>query len=397
LSKEIDMRHILHFTIIAALIIAGCSSPKSLYKNGDLHGAVMTSIQKLRANSLNDKNKVVLEQAYNELNASEFGKIELLKKENNPANWERIMQLYQSIDYRQNMIKPHLPVYVKKEYRNLDIKIVNIDMQLTDAKNQSAQYLYSKAEGLLKTKGKNDAREAYYTYSKIYGIFADYKDISTKIKTAKAIGTNLVLLDYKNNSNMMLTKDFVNELMYISTASLQSEWAEVITKKDDRVIDNIVVINLRNIQVSPEQINQREFTESANIQDGYTLMYDSTGKVMKDNNGKEMNKPKYKMVYAMVKEMAQHKEGYMDGSFDIMTYNTSSLIHSEPMRVGLIFNNIASIFTGDKRALTDVTRANLNNRPLPFPSNDKMMFDGVQTIKSDLHKMFSLRKELIER
>jgi hypothetical protein len=391
------MRYLLYFTITSILLSIGCSSPKALYKNGDLNGAVMTSISKLRNGSLNDKNKVVLEQAYNELNSSEFTKIDLLKKENNPANWERIMQLYQSIDYRQNTIKPFLPIYVKKEYRNIDIKVVNIDMQLTDSKNQTAIYLYSKAESLLKSKTKMDAREAYYTYSKIYGIFADYKDISTKIKTAKSIGTNVVMLDYKNNSNMMLTKDFVNELMYISTASLQSEWADVITKKDDRYIDNIVVINLKTIQISPEQINQREFGESANIQDGYTLIYDSTGRVMKDQNGKEMNKPKYRMVYATVKEMAQHKEGYMNGSFDIMHYNNSTLIHSEPMSVALVFHNVASVFSGDRRALTDATRANINSRPLPFPTNDKMMFDGVQTIKIDLKKMFGMRKDLIER
>ena len=343
------------------------------------------------------KQKLILESAYNEITNQEFQKILQLKKEGNPSNNEAILHLYENINIRQTMIQPVLPIYLKKEYRNADIKIVNIDNELADAKNTTADYLYVKANKYLATGNKYDARDAYYLYYKIYGIFKDYKDVNQKIDTAKITGTNRVLLDYKNNSNQILPKDIMNELLNIELSSLNTEWAVFTNRVGKETIDNVVVINLNQVMIGPEQVNDRNFTEQSKIQDGFVYDYDSAGRIKKDVNGREIKIKRFKDVFAMVKEVIQHKEGYLEGSFDIVNYNTVEKYYTEPFKNNLVFHHESASFIGDSRALSDRTRANSTSRFIPFPMNENMIFDGIKMIKSNLKTMILRNKNSVEK
>lgn len=383
--------------LVVALWGIGCQSPKSLYKQGNLQGAIQLATQKIRSGNTSDKHRLVLEQAFNESVQAELKRIEQLKLEGNPANWEKVLSLYQSIDYKQSIVKPLLPIYIQKEYRNADIKIVDIDEAMANAKNYAAEFLYTKGNVLLQQKTKYSAREAFYQFSKINSLYPDYKDVRLKIDSAKQRGTNLVLIDYKNNSPMMVPKSFIQELMHLSATEFTTEWASFITRLDGRKVDNIIVINLKNIAVSPEQIRDRHFTESTQVKDGFVYEYDSAGRIKKDRDGKEVKRYKYINVYATVHEIAQHKQGVLEGSFDVFNYNSTELYHSEPFRTDLIFDHIACTYFGDRRALSDAVMINVGKRPIPFPTNEQMMMDGIATVKGNLRGMIRSNRAAIEK
>ena len=55
-------------------------------------------------------------------------------------------------------LKPVLPMFIKKEFRNADIELININQELADTKLKAAEYLYVKAESLLSQNNKISAR-----------------------------------------------------------------------------------------------------------------------------------------------------------------------------------------------------------------------------------------------
>lgn len=387
----------MYSTFLLVLALQACYSPKQLYKTGDLNGAVTLAVQRIKAGNTSDKHKLILESAYNEITQSEFQRIGQLKREGNPANWETILQLYNNINIRQNMVQPILPVYIKKEYRNASINLVNIDNELADAKNAAAEFLYNKANGLLRLRNKLAAREAFYLYNRIYGIFSDYRDIRFKIDSASNRGTNLVLVDYKNNTNQILPKAFMDDLRNYNFSELNTEWAVFTNSPNRGKIDLVVVINLRNVVIGPEQIRERNFTETNRIQDGYQYEYDSSGKVKKDANGKEIKFKKFREVFAVVKEVIQDKQGFTEGAYEVMNYNTLENYYTEPFRTDLIFHHEAATFIGDGRALSDRARVNTGHRPIGFPSNEQMLRDGIGTLKANLRTMIKMHQQVFER
>ena len=344
---------ILFFLLL--ILLNSCVTPKQLYKNGDLNGAVALAVFKIKDGNMSDKHKLILESAYNEITNRELQQINLLKREGNPSNSESILELYKNIHYRQNLVQPILPVYIKKEYRNAEIKLINVDQELADAKNITAEYLYVKANNLLISKRKNDAREAYTLYTKIYKIFKDYKDIKLRLDSAKTFGINYVLLDYKNNSNQILPKGFFDELIHFNEGTLNTEWLVFTTDIKSKNIDKVLVININNINIGPEQFNERTFTEIKRIQDGYTYEYDSAGSIKKDANGKEIKNKKIRDVFAVIREIVQHKQGRIEGSYEIINYKNAARIYIEPISNDLVFHNEVATYLGDVRALSERT------------------------------------------
>ena len=148
---------LLFFLIVS--ILSSCSFSKGYLKRGDYDNAVNAAAYKLRGNKNRQKEILVLEQAFSAANQRDLDLINQLKREGNPANWQTIYNYYENIRYRQELVKPLLPLFIKKEFRNADIKLVNIEQELADAKNKTSEFLYSSAAKLIESKTKANYRE----------------------------------------------------------------------------------------------------------------------------------------------------------------------------------------------------------------------------------------------
>lgn len=392
------MRYFILLLAIA-LGLSACVSPKGLYKQGNYQEAVLLAAQKIRKNPSKDKHKLVLEAAYKESVSKELQQIDFLKKEGDPAKWEQILGLYERIREKQQAVNGLLPLYIKKEYRNADITLINVDDELLQAKRETARFLYAKANKLLQEGGKYEAREAFYTYGKLLNLYSTYEDAATKIQQAKAKGTVHVLVDLKNNSPMNIYKDFTNELFRFNPTELQTEWAQFHTSNAERIaIDKYLVIQLDQIAIGPEQVKERDFQETATVEDGWEYVYDAKGNVKKDSLGNDIKQKKMVKVVAFVKEINQHKEGDIIGNFQLLT-NTKDLVQQaqKPYDVKLVFDNIAATFRGDKRALTKETSKRIGGSPAPFPTNYQMTMDGVKSLKNELFQFVRNSRGIIEQ
>ena len=70
----------------------------------------------------------------------------------------------------------------------------------------------------------------------------------------------------------------------------------------------------------------------------------------------------------------------------VSVYNlhTNRLVRSQPLAAAAIFENYASTFRGDNRALSRDTRNRIGNRPVPFPSNEALILQAADQLKPAL-------------
>jgi hypothetical protein len=138
-----------HYFIFAFIIITSCGvkQTQSLLSSGNYDQAINNSISNLRSNKDKKGNQdyvYLLEEAFVKAKERDLNSINLLEKEKNPANFEKIYNTYIALNERQEKIKPLLPLKLLNEGRNAIFPFENYNDPIVESKNNLSKYLYSK-------------------------------------------------------------------------------------------------------------------------------------------------------------------------------------------------------------------------------------------------------------
>lgn len=366
---------------LIALTLAGCSISKDYLKRGDYDNAVRAAAYKLRNNKNRKTDILVLEQAFRTANERDLARINQLKLEGNPANYEKIYGLYEQIRQRQEIVSPLLPLFIKKEFRNADIKLVNIDAELADSKNKTSEYLYTSAIKLLESNNKRDIREAYDKLENLQGISGEYKDSKQKMNEALTRGREYVQIVMRNDARVVLPQDFEAELKKINAAELNSRWVQFSSDASTNP-DYKILVKITRIDVTPERISEREYEDRQTLQDGWIYAKDKKGNVLKDSLGNDIKTAKMITVVAKVRETAQTKSCLVAGEYEFQQAGNGTLLKSVPFGETVNFENYYGFYKGDSRALSKLSQQRIGGQPLPFPPDLKMIMDANSLVKN---------------
>ena len=306
-----------------------------------------------------------------------------LKKEGRPENWEEIFLVYSKMSQRQENIKSLLPLNILSQNRDADFNIVNYSDEIIQAKKTATEYFYVHALSLLNNNNKSDSRRAYSELLKVKAFSNNYKEIDKELARAKNMGTSYVLFKMKNTTGIPLPPSFEDELTKISLTELNSEWLSYHTHETNNLnYDSVIVVNMKNINVSPESIKESNFTETKVVPDGFEYILDANGNVKKDSSGRDLKKPKTKTISCNVIETIQNKKSIIAGTLDYINNSTGQLIKTDPIASENVFYYISFLAIGDINALKPETKANLGKRPMPFPSGFDMLLQAGQILKN---------------
>ncbi|HOY30858.1 MAG TPA: hypothetical protein PKW80_03165 [Bacteroidales bacterium] len=356
--------------VMILLIVGGCSSSKQYLEKGNFDMATKKSIAKLRKKPDNAKQLWVLTQAYKKANAQNLERIDFLRKTGQPDIWEEVFQNYTALKNRQDLAKT-LPQNI---LTSIGFEFHDYDKDLIESEKKACDYYYALGVKLLNSNDKMSARQAYSEFLKIKKHYTDYKDVKDLIRKAEEMGTSHVIMYMQNNSNALLPKDFEYEFLKIDIPDLDTKWVKYDTKEQDGLTyDYAIVVNLKVIDVSPERLKEKIWTEAKTIQDGWTYQLDNRGNVMKDSLGNDIKEPRYIRTECHVKEIAQHKEAVLSGKLDFYNNASKQLMTSENIIANSVFSNGYLMANGDLRALTPETQKRLGNAPLPFPGDFDMI------------------------
>ena len=386
------MKKVLLFASITLFLIA-CSSVKKTQEalnTGNYDVVIRNAIDQLKKNKTRKRKQqfvYLLESAFAKATERDLSEIKFLKKENNPAQLEDIYNLYNTLENRQNLIKPLLPLPLLDENRNARFKFQDYSDEIISTKNELAAHLYSKASALMNqnSASKFVYRQAFDDLRFIDEISPNYKNVRQLMEEAQAKGVDFVLVTLQNATDKVIPKRLEDDLLNFNTYGLNDIW----TIYHGNEVENInydfgLMLEFRDIQVSPEQIRERQIIKEKEIKDGWEYALDDNGNVRKDSLGNDIKVDKFKTIRCELYEFTQFKAAKVDGQVKYVDYKTQQLIEAFPISTEFIFEHQYADFDGDRRALDNDFRDLITARALPFPSNEQMIYDSGEDIKARL-------------
>lgn len=366
----------------------GVKTTQSLISGGNYDGAIDRAVEALRTKK-DSKGKqdyvYLLEEAFAKAKDRDLRNLELMSKEANPSNTERIYNTYLQLNDRQEKIRPLLPLPLLKQGKNANFQFDNYSDAIVNSKNALSKYLYENASALLKSNNKLDIRKAYDDFFYLESINPNYKNTKKLMADAQFKGTDFVDVYAKNETNMVIPKMLQDDLLDFKTYGLNDKWTVYHSARQKNVnYDYSLVINFRQIFISPEQIKEKEFIKERQVKDGVKTLLDSRGRPVKDSLGKEIKVDNFKMLRATVYEFRQFKSCQVTAKIDYVDSKTNQLIQTFPLSSEYVFENIYSTFKGNRNACEDNYLTYFDKRAVPFPNNEQMVYDTGEDLKAKL-------------
>jgi uncharacterized Zn ribbon protein len=376
--------------LLGLFLLASCGSKQTerMVNSGNYDAAIQTAVNSLRTNK-NAKGKqdyvYLLEEAFAKAKERNLRNITTWYNDANAANLEKIFNTYVQLNNRQELIRPLLPLKLLNEGRNATFAFDDYSNDIIDSKNTLSNHLYSNSKNILTNASKLEARNVYDDLVYLNQINPGYKDVSKLINEAQLKGTDFVHVYTKNETNMVIPVRLQNDLLDFSTYGLNDKWTVYHSNRvKDVVYDFGIIVNFREINISPEQIREKEVTQEKQIKDGTQNLVDANGNVVRDSLGNAVKVDKFITVKGTAYQFTQFKACQVTAKVDYIDFTTNQLTNTYPLASEFIFEHIYATFRGDKRAFDESFNSFFGRRAVPFPSNEQMVYDTGEDLKAKL-------------
>lgn len=374
-----------------ALLFLSCNSVKRNQKylaQGNYERAIDLAIKKIEKDKHSDKNDghiLLLEEAFQKAVDQDMRRLDFLKKDGRSETSREKYNLYLRLNGRQDRIRPLLPLYSASLGRNGKFNFKNYDTEIIESRKQLLAYLYDEAETYMALQNTLDYRRAYAIYNEIDMLQANFRNVNDRKEDAHFFGTDHVHVILDNQSGQIMPHLLEKELLDFNTYGLNDFWTVYHSERSQDVTYNFgIVLNFKEIGISPERILEREVTRNKRIKDGFVYKRDQNGEILKDDNDEPIKIDRYKKVAAKLFITEQSKSVLVSADVIYKNLMENRRINIHPLTTEFIFNNNFATFQGDKRALSDEDLILIENRFVPFPPNEQMVLDAGGAIKERL-------------
>lgn len=375
--------------LLLFISILACSTRKQVEKAvsyGNYNEAIITTIKKL-STSKNAKRKqdyiIVLKDAYAKANERDLNSIDHLKKDNNPEFFKEIFELYLDLDNRQEIIKPLLPLTING--KTIAFNFNNYSKNIIAYKEKTSDYLYEKGLELLEQDNKVIVREAFNTLQYVEQINPNYENTRDLLAEAHERGTEYIIVSINNDTQQIIPQRLEEELLNFDTYGIDNFWTVFHGQPvSDIKYDYAMQLNLKRINISPEKITERELIREKEVVDGWEYKLDTNGNVLKDSLGNDIKIDKIINAKCRLLEIKQFKSSQIIADVVHVDLNTNQILDSFTIDSGYIFEHFYANSRGDRRALNNDERQLLEQKRIPFPNNEQMVYDTGEDLKIKL-------------
>ncbi|MEC5166686.1 hypothetical protein RCH18_002434 [Flavobacterium sp. PL11] len=384
---------LLLICLVLCVFACGVKQTQNLLSSGNYDQAINSARSYLQTNK-NKKAKqdyvYLLEEAFAKAKEQDLNSIKMLNKEANPSQLEKIYTTYLQLNQRQENIKPLLPLKLIKEGRNAIFPFDNYTDEIIDSKNTLSAYLHANAKKLLSTSDKMNYRTAYDDLEYLNKINPNYKNVVQLLEDAKVRGADYVSVYTKNETNMIIPVRLQNDLLDFSTLGLNDKWTVYHNAEQKGIYyDYGLIINFRQIYISPEQIKEKEFSKERIIKDGTKKLIDANGKEVLDDKGKVVLVDNLRKVNATIYEFRQFKSCQITAKIDYINLKSKQILKTFPITSEYVFENIHATYKGDRRASDDNYYLYFDKKSVIFPSSEQMIYDTGEDLKSKIKNIIT--------
>ncbi len=383
---------------MCTLLLSACTNVQQLVDSGNYEQAIAYSVKKLRGKTKKKQKHVqALETAFNKANQRDVRRINAMKKRGTSESWEEVFRLVKNIESRQRLVEPLLPVIDREGYQ-AEFRFVKVEELESESRSKLAASLYEDGQRLLtiakRDNNKSAAREAYQQLNKIERYQKAYRDTDYLLGEARNIGTTRIRFKLDNSdSPVVLPRRFQDEVLAFGADDLNTFWNEFYVNEEQNVpMDFEVVMKVSDVAISPERVKEVEYIDREEVEDGFEYVLDENGNVMKDTLGNDIKIPRYRFVEALVFETFQHKEVRVEARLEYIDLRNSNLIDADNLGAAVIFENYASTYRGDPRALSSRSRRCIGKQPLPFPATEALLIQAAERLKPAIRSNISNKR-----
>ncbi len=392
------MKKLLLLTVLLSVLVS-CGGRQQIEKqlhSGNYDVAITNALKKLKNNKdkkRKEKFVVLLEDAYYKVVERDLKIIERLKKDGNPEHFKTIYEIYADLDARQKAIKPVLPLKIGNKYLNLEFN--NYTDSLVDYRYKTSDYLIDKGIDLLDSDDKYNAREAYNIFSYIERINPNFEEVRELLTESHQKGIDYVIVGIENRTHQIIPQRLEQDLLDFDTYGLNQFWTVYHSVSNETIAyDYAMQLQLKHINISPEEIRERQLIRKKQIVDGWKYQLDGDGNVMKDSLGNDIKIDKIINIRARIAEFSQFKSTQILADVVYTNLKSNQVLDAFPIDTEFVFENRYARFRGDKRALNNRDKTLVNQRQVHFPSDSQMVYDSGENLKQKLKRIinsYSLR------
>ena len=367
-------------------------------ESGNLDAAIDKAISSYRSAkkpAKRDEQVTIVENAYREAMNRDRLLVEQLKSSGDPAHWPRISNIYDGMQRRQDKLAAAMPLtYSNGSPANIDIW--NMQAVRGEARENAAAYYYEMAIPLVNSSRKADIRQGFKYLQETARYVSHYKDVQQLLVSSSVRGSNFVYVFAEVGGNFpFIYPAGFTEGFFSKDIRVRSEWLQYDRQQENnRSYDYVVRVIITELERTPETVRERIREESKDIEDGWKYVLDPNGNVKKDSLGNDIKVPNVVRVTAQVLETVQHKASRLTAVVEIIHVQSGKIMDGSTLYGEAVFNNIAYNYRGDKRALSSDSRQKMGNIPLPFPSDDEMIFLAREKLRESAYRFIEDREKL---
>lgn len=383
---------IITFLLFFTILSCGVKQTRYAINSGDYDEAIQIATNNLR-NNKDKKGKqeyvYMLEEAFEKAKDRDLSQIAFFEKADSPRNLENIYNLYVALDQRQRDIKPLLPLRLEALNRNAKFKFDDYSEKLISSRAKFVSYLYDNSTALLLTADKVNHRRAYEDLTYLRRLNPDYKNTNSLIEQAFTKGADYISIETLNNTGLAIPLKLQSDLLNFSTQGLDEKWTVYHSiKQKNTSYDYAVIIDFRQINFSPDLVREREFTVEKEIIEKRKKR-DRRGQIVNDSLGNPVMEDVVKILSANILETTQSKSVEVAAKIDYINLKNNQLLQSFPLQSQFLFQNVFARYNGDINAVENDYKKLFNHRPLPFPSNEQMVYDTGEDLKAKIRAILT--------
>ena len=237
---------------------------------------------------------------------------------------------------------------------------------------------------------KTDYRIAFSDLKYLQELNPNYKNVVAKIDEAYQKGLDYVIVEMTNNTDKVIPRRLEDELLNLNTYGLNNHWTEYHTNRiQNQIYDYQMEVSFQDINISPEQISEKQISKERQIKDGYSFVEDQNGNVVSDSLGNSIKVDKFKTVKCDFYQFTQFKSAQVTGVVNFIDLKKQQKINQYPLSSQFVFEHIYANYNGDKRALDNDLVSLLQLARVPFPSNEQMVYDAGEDLKNNLKNILN--------
>jgi len=325
----------------------------------------------------------MLEDAYYKVLDQDLKDVAHLKKDGNPEQFKTIYNIYLDLEARQNAIKHILPLKINGKTLNLQFN--DYSSEIVDYRYKTSEYLIDEGIALLDSKDKYNARKAYDIFSYIESINPNFEETRSLMTEAHQKGIDFVNVSVVNETHQIIPQQLEADLLDFNTYGLNEFWTVYHSNIDKSIdYDFGMQLQLKQINISPERVNERQQLRERQIVDGWEYLLDDAGNIAKDSLGNAIKIDKIINVRARFVEIIQTKSAQVIADVVYTDLRQNQIIDNFTIDSGFVFENLFGRFRGDQRALNENDRNLTRQRQVQFPSDIQMVYDTGEDLKLKL-------------